>query len=239
MVQYSHLFKNFQQFSLIHIVKGFSIVNEAEKRCFSEIPLLFLWSNGCFSWISRSSAFSKPILYNLKFSVHVLLKPSLKNFEHYFASMRNQCNCAVVWTFFGIAFLWNWNENRPFPTWGHCWVFQICWNIECSTLKHHLLGFEMLFSHSVVSSSFWLLGLQHSRLFCLSSSPGACSNSCPLNQWCHPTISFSVFPFSSHLQSFPASGSFLWAGSLHPVVKVLELQLQRQSFQWIFRTDFL
>ena len=61
------------------------------------------------------------------------------------------------------------------------------------------------FSHSVMSNSFWPHG--HS-LPCSSPTPGACSNSCPSNQWCHPTISSSVIPFSSHLQSFPALGSF-------------------------------
>ena len=70
---------------------------------------------------------------------------------------------------------------------------------------HHLL----LFSCSVVSDSLRPHGLQHARLPCPSPSPGACSNSCPLSQWCHPTISSSVIPFSSCLQSFPASGSFL------------------------------
>ena len=64
------------------------------------------------------------------------------------------------------------------------------------------------FSHSVVSDSLQPHGLQHTRLSCPSSSPGACSNSCPSNQWCHPTILFFVIPFSSCLQSFPASGSF-------------------------------
>ena len=63
------------------------------------------------------------------------------------------------------------------------------------------------FSCSVMSNSLWPHGLQHARLPCLSSTPGAYSNSCPLSQWCHPTISSSVVPFS-HLQSFPASGSF-------------------------------
>ena len=66
----------------------------------------------------------------------------------------------------------------------------------------------MLFSHSVMSNSWQPHGLQHARLPCPSPSPGACSNSCPLSQWSHPTILFSVIPFSSHLQSFPASGSF-------------------------------
>ena len=64
------------------------------------------------------------------------------------------------------------------------------------------------FSHSVVSDCLWPHGLQHARLPCPSSTPGDYSNSCPSSQWCHPTISSSVFPFSSCLQSFPASGSF-------------------------------
>ena len=64
------------------------------------------------------------------------------------------------------------------------------------------------FSHSVVSDSLWPHGLQHTRLPCPSPTPGAYSNSCPSSQWCHPTISSSVIPFSSCLQSFPASGSF-------------------------------
>ena len=65
--------------------------------------------------ISESSASLKSRLYICKFPVHVLLKPSLKDFEHYFASVWDECNRGVVWTFFGIAFLWNWNENWPFP----------------------------------------------------------------------------------------------------------------------------
>ena len=64
------------------------------------------------------------------------------------------------------------------------------------------------FSRSVVSNSLWLHGLQHARLPCPSPTPGVYSNSCPLSRWCHPTISSSVVPFSSHLRSFPASGSF-------------------------------
>ena len=77
------------------------------------------------------------------------------------------------------------------------------------------------------------------RLPCPSSIPRACSNSCPSSQWCHPTISSSVIPFSFCLQSFPASGSFQRVGSSYQIAKVLELQLQNQSFQWIFRVDFL
>ena len=96
-----------------------------------------------------------------------------------------------------------------------------------------------LFSHSVKCDSLQPHGLQHTRLPCPSPTPGACSNSCPLSPWCHPTSSSSVIPFSSHLQSFPAPGSFpvsqffTWGGQSTGV------QLQHQSFQWIFRIDFL
>ena len=80
-------------------------------RCFSGTLLLFLSSSNL---ISGSSTFSKSSLNILKFSVHVLLKPGLENFEHYFAIMWDECNCVVVWSFFGIAFLRDWNENWPF-----------------------------------------------------------------------------------------------------------------------------
>ena len=83
---------------------------------------MFFW-NSCFFYdptdvgdlISGSSAFSKPSLNIWKFMVHVLLKPGLENFEHYFTSVWDECNCAVVWAFFGITFLWDLNENWPFP----------------------------------------------------------------------------------------------------------------------------
>ena len=78
----------------------------------------------------------------------------------------------------------------------------------------------------------WSHGLQHARLPCASPSAGVCSNSRPLSRWCHPTISSSVTPVSSYPQSFPESGS------LHRVARVLELQLQHQSLQWIFRVFF-
>ena len=68
--------------------------------------------------------------------------------------------------------------------------------------------FMYQFSCSVMSDSLWPHGLQHARLPCLSPTPRACSNSCPLSLWCHPTISSSVVPLSSCLQAFPASGSF-------------------------------
>ena len=90
-------------------------------------------------------------------------------------------------------------------------------------------------SHVRLFATTYTAAHQHS----LSSTPRACSNSCPSSWWCHPTISSSAIPFSSCLQSFPSSGSLQWVSSSHQVVKVLELHLQHQSFQWIFRTDIL
>ena len=92
---------------------------------------------------------------------------------------------------------------------GHNWANLLYFTLLYSTKAVDELCFLLLLSCSVVSDSLRSYGLQHPRLSCLSPSPGACSNSCPLNWWCHPTISFSVVPFSSGLQSFPASGSFL------------------------------
>ena len=88
-------------------------------------------------------------------------------------------------------------------------------------------------------STLWPLGLQHTRLSCSSLSARLCSNSCALSWWCHPTISSFSHPLPSCLQSFPASGSFPWVRSSHQVAKVLELQLQHQSFQWIFSVDLI
>ena len=113
VVRYSHFLKNFPQFVVIHRVKGFSIVNEAD--VFLEFSCFFYDPRDVGSLISGSSAFSKCSLYLWKFTVHVLLKPSLQDFEHDLASMWNECNCAVVWTFFDIALLWHGNERWHFP----------------------------------------------------------------------------------------------------------------------------
>ena len=102
-----------------------------------------------------------------------------------------------------------------------------------------LWGTSVSSGDSIVSISLRPHGLQHSRLPCPSSTPEAYSNSCTSSRWCHPTISSSVIPSSYCLQSFPVSGSFPMSKFSHQVAKVLELQQQHQSFQWIFRTDFL
>ena len=91
------------------------LVSKAEIDVFLEIACFFYDPAGVGNLISGSSAFSKTSLNIWMFTVHVLLKPSLENFEHYFASVWDECNCAVVWAFFGIAFLWDWNENWTFP----------------------------------------------------------------------------------------------------------------------------
>ena len=87
MIRYSHPIKNFPQFVVIHTVKGFSIVNEAEVDAFLESSCFFYDPMDVGNLISGSSAFSKSSLNIWKFSVHILLKPNLENFEHYFASM--------------------------------------------------------------------------------------------------------------------------------------------------------
>ena len=115
VVWYSRLLKNFPQFAVIHTVKCISVVNEVKVNVFSGVPLLFLWSNGCWQFDLLSSAFSTSSLYIWKLSVHVLLEFNLKDFEHYLASMWNECNSVVVWTFFNIVLLWDWNENWSFP----------------------------------------------------------------------------------------------------------------------------
>ena len=87
MAWYSHLLKNFPQFVIIHIVNGFSIVNKAEVDDFLELSCSFDDPADVGNLISGSSAFSKTSLNIWKFTVHILLKPGLENFEHYFASV--------------------------------------------------------------------------------------------------------------------------------------------------------
>ena len=96
VVWYSHLFQNFPQFIVIHTVKSFGIVNKAEIDALLELSCFFHDPSDVGNLISGSSAFSKRSLNIWKFMVHVLLKPGLENFKHYFTSMYDVCNCAVV-----------------------------------------------------------------------------------------------------------------------------------------------
>ena len=103
VVWYSHLFQNFPQFIVIHTVKGFGIVNKAELDVFLELSCFFHDPADVGNFISSSSAFSKTSLNIWKFTVHRLLKLGLDNFKHYFTSVWDKRNCAVVWPFFGIV----------------------------------------------------------------------------------------------------------------------------------------
>ena len=115
VVWYSHLFQNFPQFIVIHTVEDFDIVNKAQIDISLELYCFFDDPADVGNVISGSSAFSKTSFNIWKFLVHLLLKPGLENFEHYLTSVWDECNFAVVWAFFGIALLRNWNENWHFP----------------------------------------------------------------------------------------------------------------------------
>ena len=199
----SHLFKNFPQFVVIHTVKAFSVVNKAEVDVFLKFFCFLYDPSDVGHLITSSSAFSKSSLNIWKFLVHLLLKPTLENFEHYFASMWNECNCAivcwegngtllqysylenpsdsgawwaavcgvaqswtrlkqlssssstVVWAFFGIAFLWDWDENWPFPV---LWPLLSFPNLPACWVQHfHSIIFEDLKKlswNSITSTSF-------------------------------------------------------------------------------------
>ena len=148
VVCYSHLFKNFPQFLVIYTVKKFTVVNEAEVNVFLEFPSFLYDRVNIGNLIPGSSAFYKPSLYIWKFSVHVLLKPILKDFEHNLASIWNEHICTVVRMSFGIALIWGQNENCPFPVPWPLWVFQICFN---STIFQDL---QKLSWNSITSTSF-------------------------------------------------------------------------------------
>ena len=138
VVWYSHLFQNFPQFIVIHTVKGFGMVNKVEIDVFLELSCFFDDPADVGNLISASSAFSKTSLNIWKFTVHVLLKPGLENFEHYFTSVWDECNCAVVWAFFSIAFLWDWNEN---------WHFPVLWPLLSFP---NLLAYRVQHFHSII-----------------------------------------------------------------------------------------
>ena len=99
--------------------------------------------------------------------------------------------------------------------------------------------FSVQFSHSVMSNSLRPHGLQHIRPPCPAPIPGVYSNSCPLSWWCHPTISSSVIPFSSHLQPFPRSGTFQMSQLFSSGGQNIGVSAPSSPFQRIFKTDFL
>ena len=138
VVWYSHLFQNFPQFIMIHTVKGFGIANKAEIDVLLELSCFFDDPADVGNLISGSSALSKTSLNIWRFMVHVLLKSGLDNFEHYFTSMWDECNCVVVWAFFDIAFLWDWNEN---------WTFLVLWPLKSFP---NLLAYWVQHFHNII-----------------------------------------------------------------------------------------
>ena len=143
---------------MIHTVKGYSVLNEAEVDVFLEFPCFFFDPTDTGNSISGFAAFSKSSLYIWKFSFNLLLKPNLKDFEHYITSMWNECNCAVVWTFFGIAF-WDWNENWPFPV---LWPLLSFPNLLAYWVQHFNLLCQFILFHRYV---FFLIYSDFMSLF--------------------------------------------------------------------------
>ena len=137
--------------------------------------------------------------------------------------------------------------DHVIPNSDHNWLDWVC--LHTYLFKSSLLiGYSGMclfqfssfqFNHSAVSDSLQPQGLQHSRLPCPSPTPGAYLNSCPSHLWCHPTIWSFVIPFSSHLQSFPASESFPMSWFFASGGQSIGVAASAWSFQWIFRTDFL
>ena len=135
-----------------------------------------------------------------------------------------------------LSLLWRWEKKIHFLQRNKQTAKLLCL-CTMGRMKYRILSVQ--FSHSVVSDSLWLHESQHARPPCPSPNPGVYSNPCPLSRWYHPAISSCVIPFSSCPQSLPASGSFPMVNSSHQVAKVLEFQLQHQSFQWTPGTDLL
>jgi len=123
---------------------------------------MFFWSSLAFfddpadvgNLICGSSAVSKTSLNIWKFTVHILLKPGLENFEHYFTSVWDECNCVVVWAFFGIVFLWDWNGNWPFPV---LWPRLSFPNLLAYWVQHFHSIITLMFTLTYCAKS-WLIG---------------------------------------------------------------------------------
>ena len=142
VVCYFHLFKNFPQFILIHIVKGFSIVNEAEIDVFLESPCFLHDPMNVCNLISGAFAFSKSSLYIWKFSVYILLRLSLKDFEHYLASMWNEYSCTKFEHSLALplGLEWKLTFSNPVAT---AEFSKFAGILSAALLQHHILVFEI------------------------------------------------------------------------------------------------
>ena len=140
VIWYSHFFQNFPHSVVIYIVKCFGIDNKVEileLSCFFDDPA------DVGNSVSGFSAFSKTSLNIWKFTVQILLKPHLENFKHYFASIWDECNCAVLSTFFGISFLWDWNENNFSSSMATAEFSKFACILSAALSQHRLLRFEI------------------------------------------------------------------------------------------------
>ena len=163
VVWHSHLFQNCLQFIVVHTIEGFVIVNKAEIYVFLELPCFFDDPVDIGNLISGSSAFSKYSLNIWCFSVHILLRPGLENFEHNFVTVWDEYNCVVARTFFSIAFLWDWNENWPFPV---LWPLLSFPNLLAYWLWHlHYIRRNTLAEINSSRTYKWLAG-ENSRNHC-------------------------------------------------------------------------
>ena len=158
---------------MIHTVKVFGTVNNAEVHVFLELSCFLDDPLNVGNLISGSSAFSKSSLNIWKFMVHELLKPGLENFEHYFTGVWDECNCVIVWTFFGMAFLWDRNENWPFLVLWPLLFSKFAGILSVALSQHHLLGFEIASCikldncnmNPIINNLFLSCICQSSRLF--------------------------------------------------------------------------
>ena len=194
------------------------------------------------------------------FSVHVLLKSSLENFKHYFVSMWNDGSCAEVWTSFHIAFLWDWNENCFFKSYGHCLVSKVCWHFECSiftassfriwnnsagipspplALLLVMLPKDRLTSHSSMSGSRWVITTPSRSSGSLRSF--LCSSSV---YYCHLFLVSSTSVRSISFLSF-IMPIFVWKFPLVPLIFSKRslvfpiLLFSSISLHWSLRNAFL
>ena len=145
VVWQSHLFQNFPQFIVIHRVKGFGIVNKAEIDVFLEISCFFDDPSDVGNFISGSSAFSKTRLNIWKVTVHEVLKLGLENFEHYFTSVWDECNCAVsrlsiLWHCLSWGLEWKLTFSSPVAT---AEFSKFAGILSAAVSQHHLSGFEI------------------------------------------------------------------------------------------------
>ena len=142
VVWHSHLFQNFPQFIVIHTVKVFGIVSKAEIDVFLELSCFFDDLSDVGNLISCSSAFSKTSLNTWKFMVHVLLKPGLANFEHYFTSMWDECNCVIFEHSLALPFLgWEWKLTFSSPV-ATAEFSKFAGILSAALSQDHLSGYE-------------------------------------------------------------------------------------------------